>query len=64
MLCRFFPLGPAPRQGKSLPGKASLRVKNAFYITGLKFSLLVYKRFPKTSKLLVQELGTTLGHNS
>ena len=52
------------QQGKPLPGKASLWVKNAFSSTGHKICSLVYTRFPKTSTLLVQELGPKLAHNS
>ena len=52
------------QQGKPLPGKASLWVKNVFSSTGRKICSLVYTRFPKRSTLLVQELGPKLGHNS
>ena len=52
------------QQGKPLPGKASLLVKIVFSSTGWQICSLVYTRFPKTSTLLVQELGPKLGHNS
>ena len=48
------------QQGKPLPSKAILEVKNEFSSAGHKICLLVYTRFPKTSMLLVQELGPKL----
>ena len=52
------------QQGKPLPGKASLWVKNIFSNTGRKICSLVYTRFPKTGRFLVQEIGPKLGHIS
>ena len=45
------------QQGKPLPGKASLWVKNAFSSTGHKIYSLVYTWFPKTGRFFIQEIG-------